>query len=116
LPWEREAVQTAGISYIWIPSNAARVESRTIHAVLDAVRTAQRPIFIHCKAGRDRTGLQVAVYRMTEMGDSRDAALKDLYDCGYNWFMFSGIQQYLRSFSLSDYRPQLAGAQVRGGI
>jgi protein tyrosine phosphatase (PTP) superfamily phosphohydrolase (DUF442 family) len=44
----------------------------------ELLKTAQRPILVHCRSGADRTGEATAVYMIDYMGKSRDEALKQL--------------------------------------
>src|SRR4051812_40426658 len=98
VPAEQNALAHLGIKYVQIPSDAGEVDPRKVGTFLGKVRTEQRPIFVHCRLGCDRTGLQVAAYRMVEEGWSRGEALKELHDHGYHWLFFPGIERYLKSF------------------
>src|SRR5436309_72613 len=82
--WEAAAVQAEGMTYVRIPSNAAVLDEEKIRTFLDAVRHAKGPLFVHCREGRDRTGLEVAVYRIVEEGWDRRAAIGELHQHGYN--------------------------------
>jgi uncharacterized protein (TIGR01244 family) len=104
-PAERQWVESAGMRYVQIPSNASRVEPAKVREFLDEVKASPRSIFVHCLQGRDRTGLDVAVYRMVEQTWPREAALKELYAHGYNWPFFPGIARYIRTFD-----PEVFGA------
>lgn len=42
---------------------------------LELIRTAERPILVHCRSGADRTGEATAVYMIDQMGKSRGEAL-----------------------------------------
>ena len=105
-PREKEWAENAGMRYVVIPSRATKVEPAKVAEFLDLVTTAPRPIFVHCRQGRDRTGLDVAVYRIVFAGWTRDAALDDLYNHGYHWAVFPGIAKYVKSFDPASVRPQ----------
>ena len=109
-PNERAWVASRGMKYVRIPQNATLVESEKVRAFLAQMETAQKPVFVHCRQGRDRTGLSVAVYRIVSEGWDRDAALRELYAHGYNWPLFPGIARYLRTFEPSAYRSDDAMA------
>jgi tyrosine-protein phosphatase SIW14 len=102
-PSERLWVEDAGLAYINIGTNATRVEPEKIATFLKKVDEAQRPIFVHCYHGRDRTGLEIAVYRVVEMNWPREAALKELYAYGYNWALFPGIARYVQTFDPAEF-------------
>lgn len=109
-PAERKWVEDAGMAYVNIPTNANRVEPAKIATFLKEVDEAQRPIFVHCYHGRDRTGLEIAVYRMVEQDWPREAALKELYAHGYHWAMFPGIARYVRTFNPEQFKEEAVNA------
>jgi tyrosine-protein phosphatase SIW14 len=103
-PAERMWVEEAGLAYVNIGTNANRVDPAKIAKFLKEIDEAQKPIFVHCYHGRDRTGLEVAVYRIVEQGWPREAALNELYAHGYHWAMFPGIARYLRTFDAEQFK------------
>ena len=103
-PNEQKLVEQAGMQYVRIPSNAAVVEPAKIDMFLTQVTTAPRPIFVHCRQGRDRTGLEIAMYRIAVEGWSRQDAIAELYAHGYNWALFPGIERHLRTAPLAASR------------
>jgi protein tyrosine/serine phosphatase len=60
------------LSARWLPPPDRLAE------VIDALKTAEYPMLIHCNGGADRTGMVSAVYRMTILGHERAAALEEL--------------------------------------
>ena len=108
----RKNVESAGLAYIHIPTNASVTEPAKIRTFLDAMATCQRPVFIHCMQGCDRTGLEVAIYRMAVQNWSREDALRELYAHGYHWALFPGIARYVKTFDRTKYAtpaPALVG-------
>ena len=107
VPWEKDVVTKNGMTYVNIPSNAASTSPTTIAAFLTAVSAAERPIYVHCKRGRDRTGLEVACYRLVHQQDewTREAAIEDLRRHGHQRVFFPGIERYLRTFNPEDFMP-----------
>lgn len=65
-PWHAEetaACVSHAIAYINFPLAGNRAPSlETMTALVEIMRTAPRPILIHCEHGADRTGLAVALY------------------------------------------------------
>ena len=110
-PSERLWVEDAGMAYVNIGTSATRVEPEKIKTFLKEVDEAQKPIFVHCYHGRDRTGLEIAVYRMVAMNWPREAALKELYAYGYNWALFPGIARYVQTFDPQQFKSKVAHAQ-----
>ena len=103
-PAERMWVEEAGMAYVNIPTNANRIEPAKIATFLKEVDAAQKPVFVHCYHGRDRTGLEIAVYRMVEEDWPREAALKELYAHGYHWAVFPKIARFVRTFDPQQFR------------
>jgi len=53
-----------------------------LRTVLDPARC---PCFVHCKAGSDRTGTAVAVYRTAVQGWSKDEAVREMTEGGFGF-------------------------------
>ncbi|MEO6435218.1 MAG: sulfur transferase domain-containing protein [Tepidisphaeraceae bacterium] len=104
-PAEQFWVESRGLHYVRIPCNAAVVEPLKIRAFLEVLATAPGPIFVHCRRGRDRTGLDIAIYRIMVQGWDREAAIRELYEHGYNWAMFPVIVRYVRGFEAATFKP-----------
>ena len=111
-PDARQNAESAGLTYVHIPTNASVTDPVKIRTFLDTMATCPRPVFIHCKQGRDRTGLEVAVYRVVVENWSREDALRELYAHGYHWALFPGIARYVKTFDRAKYAtpaPALVG-------
>ncbi|HEU4724493.1 MAG TPA: tyrosine-protein phosphatase [Candidatus Eisenbacteria bacterium] len=89
-PDEAEKLARLGINYIEIPMHAgifgaAVPTSAQIEQFLDVVSDpAQRPVFFHCKRGRDRTGAMAAIYRMEKSGWRKTEALEEMRAFGFH--------------------------------
>jgi uncharacterized protein (TIGR01244 family) len=103
-PDERQWADQAGMRYVVIPMSPMKVEPAKVAAFLDEMKQSPQPVFVHCRQGRDRTGLEVAVYRIVEDDWSREAALKELYAHGYHWAVFPGIARYVKTFDPKQYK------------
>ncbi len=83
---EKEAVEGAGMRSIEIPLRVAGEVD--VDAVRRAVRSmrdpANRPVFVHCALGKDRTGVVVAVYRMEAEGWTVGEATAEMRSFGFN--------------------------------
>lgn len=63
---EAGAVQQAGARLISIRLSATREpDDGTLTTLLETLRTAERPLLIHCYSGADRAGLASALYALT---------------------------------------------------
>jgi len=89
---ERERLRAAslGMTYVNLPMSGfgrpALAEVRTILAALLAPGAG--PVFVHCKRGRDRTGVVVAVYRMAHDGWTAGRAIDEAKRFGMAWWQF----------------------------
>lgn len=57
-----------------------------------------KPLYIHCRHGRDRTGLAVALYRIIEEGWSKDDALKEALSFEFGDGLDPETQELYESF------------------
>jgi protein tyrosine/serine phosphatase len=80
--WYEDEITTSnafGIAHFDYGISARRVvRTDQIAAILDIVRTAPKPILVHCSAGADRTGLISALYLVKVEGISVEIADKQL--------------------------------------
>lgn len=60
---ERAAAHGLGLAYINYPISSRRILSQDqARDILEILRTAPKPVLVHCAAGADRTGLVSALY------------------------------------------------------
>ncbi len=63
---------------------------------------ANRPVFIHCQHGSDRTGTMCAIFRMAVQGWGVDEALREMRDGGFGFHeVWSNLPEYLRALDVS---------------
>ena len=78
--FEREACDALGIEMIDLHMSAHHPPPRaTLVALIDILRTAPRPMLIHCKSGADRTGLAAAPYLPILKGVPLEKARRQLH-------------------------------------
>ncbi|WP_154914197.1 dual specificity protein phosphatase family protein [Pseudomonas fluorescens] len=75
----------AQVKHVNIPLHADRVDDAEVLRVLRVVQSAQNegPVMMHCKHGRNRTGLMAAMYRVVVQGWRKEDALKEMQYGGY---------------------------------
>lgn len=79
--WMREEVEIAksnninfvdlGFTIHYFPTN------RHLKRLAETLKTAERPILVHCRTGSDRTGEVSAIYEVEFMGKSKEQAIED---------------------------------------
>jgi protein tyrosine phosphatase (PTP) superfamily phosphohydrolase (DUF442 family) len=99
---ERPAVAAAGLEYVAIPWNCRHPANSLAAKFLQVLReNPERKIFVHCHAGVDRTGLMIAVYRMTEQGWTPEQASEEMKNFGFNFLHRSwchALEDYEQNF------------------
>jgi protein tyrosine/serine phosphatase len=79
----REPLQ-AGVKLIVHPLYGPVTPSaEEIETILEDIENAEKPLYIHCSHGEDRTGLIVALYRI-RYGETADAAYRDMRLNGFH--------------------------------
>jgi protein tyrosine/serine phosphatase len=77
---EEKIVRELGMNFISRPINGMSFPEKShINSILSALRDPNLlPIFIHCHAGKDRTGLVIGLYRVLFHGFSPDQAYDEM--------------------------------------
>lgn len=98
---EKKVVESAGMKSIEIPINTfKRIDSKTVSKVVRLMTDPEnQPVYVHCKLGQDRTGMIIAIYRMSIEGWALAEAEDEMQDFGFNdvWYH---IKDYVREFAL----------------
>lgn len=104
---EKAAVEAAGMTYVNFRLSYWKIPSEeTIDQFLELVDDSNnRPVFVHCFHGADRTGLLVACYRIARMGWSFQEAYDEMKRCGFHRF---GVRHYKWVLWAYAQRAQLA--------
>jgi protein tyrosine/serine phosphatase len=112
-PKEAELVRDAGMHYIVLNQDAENCSIKDVENFLAILVTAPRPIFVHCHAGRDRTGLAVAAYRICMQRWTAEAAKKELYSYGHYWALFPKIGKLVTTIGNATPARLLADAPAQ---
>ena len=111
---EGEAARAEGLRYYNVPlGQHGRPSDADLERVLRIIDSpGEQPVFVHCHRGADRTGLVVAVYRMTHDGWTAARAQEEANRYGMRRWQF-GKRDYIHDY----YRDRLghAGAQPAPG-
>lgn len=82
---EKQQVEKAGMRFYRIPmSDADKPTSQQVEEFLKIVSDPKnQPFYLHCHAGRDRTGALAAIYRMSHDGWNADKAYAEMKQYHY---------------------------------
>jgi tyrosine-protein phosphatase SIW14 len=73
---------------------------------------ARQPVYVHCAAGRHRTGVMTAVYRMECDGWTADQAYTEMKQYKFGWdFLHPEFKRFVYR-----YRPGLAAKTPGSGV
>jgi protein-tyrosine phosphatase len=104
---ERLAVKKYGMSVESVAMSGFSTPSfREMDRALAVLKTAPRPLLVHCAHGKDRTGFVVASYRVVEEKRSVEDAVSEAKDAGCCFVMFKDLAAFLREYA--SYRRGLA--------
>lgn len=103
---EREEVLALGMRYANMPmSGFDRPSATDVQRVLAFIEVSgNQPVFLHCKRGRDRTGVVVAAYRVTNDRWAAEKALVEAEDFGLAWWQIR-MRRFIRELDAHGDRP-----------
>jgi protein tyrosine/serine phosphatase len=100
---EGKVVESLGMHYIAIPSDAFHPDSEKVLQFVKTVRDASATpgggaVYVHCRQGMDRTGYAVAAYRILVDGWDADRAMAELRSIQVfpHAMLFPGIEPFVR--------------------
>lgn len=103
---ERKAVEDAGMQFVSLPLYYWRLPVMTeIDEFLALLASeAARPIFVHCFHGSDRTGLMIAMYRITCEHWTFQDAYEEMKRYGFHRFRLRHFKWILFEFAKAHKR------------
>jgi tyrosine-protein phosphatase SIW14 len=117
---ESAAVVQSGMRYVHIPMRssffyAIPPSDAQVDRFLSLVRdTTQYPIFIHCHAGKDRTGAMSAIYRMVVDRWTPSEAIQEMEAFGFSG-RYQRLHEFVEGYSVRPLSPAAATPVVAGG-
>jgi protein tyrosine/serine phosphatase len=94
---EQAGALALGMRYVNAPmSGFDRPSAAEVRRALAVIRASEnQPVFVHCRRGRDRTGVVVAAYRVANDGWETGKALQEAKGFGLAWWQF-GMRRFIR--------------------
>lgn len=91
-----------------VPMNAALISNNEIIKALRFIKTAPKPIDVHCQHGSDRTGVTIAMYRIIFQDWSKEEAIKEMKDGGYGYHpVFVYLIIYIKNVNIDYIKTQV---------
>gem|GEM_PF-3109826 len=110
----RRHAEANGLEYHHIPMNPNQPRDEDVILFLKIMnRIRNRPIFIYCNFGADRTGFMIAAYRIAYEGIDPETAIRELTEGphGFNKYLHWPLIRYLREMD-PEYILQQACLQA----
>jgi tyrosine-protein phosphatase SIW14 len=99
---ERKLVTDLGMQYVPLPWRCYHPQDENFAQFLTLIReNPGKKVFVHCRVGDDRTGMEIAAYRMAQQGWTAKEARAEMEAYGVNWFhrmICEGLLSYEETF------------------
>jgi protein tyrosine/serine phosphatase len=93
------------------PMNAWDINFKNVVAALKLVKAAEAkgPVLVHCQHGADRTGVVIAMYRILYQGWSKDMAIDEMENGGFNFHsVLANIPAFIKNADIAQFKQALA--------
>ncbi len=90
------------LKLVRIPMNLLKIDEAAVAQVLALLQKKEDgPFLIHCQMGADRTGVVMALWRITVQGWTREDAVAEMKACGCS---FPDFMEYVATADLAKLR------------
>jgi len=106
---DRDEIGDTDLEYVHIRMKAWNLKKKDLIQFLEvATDTNRTPVLVHCKAGADRTGAMCAMYRIVVEGRTKEEALREMQEGGFNFHeMFGNIPKWIKETNVEEIRKEL---------
>lgn len=74
-----------------------------------ATDAKQQPVFVHCQHGADRTGLMCGIYRVAVCGWTKEEAIKEMTQGGFNFHStWTNLPKFLQRLDVEAIKKKAA--------
>jgi protein tyrosine phosphatase (PTP) superfamily phosphohydrolase (DUF442 family) len=102
-------VEKDSVKLFHVPMSAWGLrDDRVLEALRIMTDPANRPLMIHCQHGADRTGALVALYRVVVQGWTKEKAVEEMNQGGYNHnALWRNLDRYVMKADVDALRKAL---------
>lgn len=116
--YEKSAVEALGMKYVNIQMSGWKyADDKDVEQFMKLMNDPETgPVYVHCKAGKHRTGLVGAVYRFNKYGWDYDQAYKEMKKFNYtSWPVHFNIKSYVKDYSERMEKTKAAASSGAAG-
>jgi protein tyrosine/serine phosphatase len=106
---DRDEIGKTGLGYEHIYMKAWHPERQDIVRFLKIATDPKRtPILVHCLHGADRTGTMSAIYRIVVQGWSKEMAVREMTEGGFNFHaVFDNLSQWIEGLDIESIKKDV---------
>ncbi|HOW59216.1 MAG TPA: tyrosine-protein phosphatase [Candidatus Omnitrophota bacterium] len=107
---EKKLAQKLGLRYYYFPMDAREDQDLgLIDQILDVVSNpSEQPVLIHCAAGKDRTGLIAAIYKIKYTDEKFEDIYREMLMLGYHQEWLPAVLRTVRRWCEANGRADIA--------
>jgi len=100
VPEEEKAARSAGVNVVVVPIGSRRpIADEQVEQFFSCVDNPEnRPILVHCAAGRHRTGYLCALYRIERQGWTKEQAIEEMLSFGFDQKDHVAVLEQLKAY------------------
>ena len=106
---DSEHLSGSKFNYVHIEMQAWMPEKEEIIRFLKLFHEKEnKPIFVHCRHGSDRTGTMCAIYRIIIQGWTKEEAIREMMDGGYgfHYVWYPSLVTYIRALDIDKLKEE----------
>ena len=110
---DRDEIGKTGLGYEHIYMKAWHPERKEVVRFLQIVTNPKRtPVLVHCLHGADRTGTMCALYRIAVQGWTKEEAIREMIDGGFNFHaVFDNLPEWIQELDVESIKKD-AGIKI----
>lgn len=105
----QDEIKGTGLKEIRVKMQAWNPDRQELIRVLRQLRDPENaPYLVHCQHGADRTGMVIAMYRMTVQDWKREDAIEEMRNGGYGFHeLWTDIVKFLETVDIEEIKEAL---------